>query len=64
MFLAENIKGIQAIWLQIADLEIKRKYILPYDPVFARGIGRKILRRSEVLAQLIANDMVQRGKLD
>jgi hypothetical protein len=63
-FLSENVEGIWYTWQQIAELEIKRQHIEKYDATLARGIARKIQRRTLVLATLIAKDQAQQGKDD
>lgn len=64
MFLSENVGGIWNTWKQIAELEAKRQNIEQYDAALARGLARKIQRRTMVLATLIANDHAQQGKCD
>lgn len=63
-FLSENVGGIWQIWKQIADLEAKRQNIEQYDAALARGLARKIQRRTLVLTTLIANDQAQQGLCD
>lgn len=63
-FLSENVGGIWHTWQQIAELEVRRQHIEQYDAALARGIARKIQRRTLVLATLIAKDQAQQGKDD
>ena len=56
MFKSENFSGIYSTWNTVADLEIKRRAVLPYNQEMARAIERKILRRMKLLATLIARD--------
>lgn len=64
MFLDQNVGGIWQTWKQIAELEAKRQLIENYDPTLARGLARKIQRRTAVLATLVAQDAEQQGKAD
>lgn len=56
MYRNEHCGGIWQTWKQIAELEAKRLEVESWNPGMARAIGRKILRRATVLAELVARD--------
>jgi hypothetical protein len=56
MLKSENFSGILSTWNTVADLEMKRRAVLPYNLEMSRAIERKILRRMKLLATLLARD--------